>query len=497
MERSTAISSQFSSLSLIDTHCHLEIDAFDPDREAVIQRAKDAGIAALITIGSDMAGNIGGLDLAEKYDFIYSSVGFHPHDAKDFTEEIFKKIKGWVTSRYSALTKDMPPANLPLDKEIGPLGKGGMGGGKVVAIGEIGLDYHYDNSPRDIQRQVFRKQLHLAKEINLPVIIHSREAQKDTLDIVKESGIKKGVFHCFSGDLEMAKKVIAMGFHISIAGPVTFRKSLTLQEVAKAVPDEYLLIETDAPYLTPEPYRGRRNEPAYIVHTAQAIAKIRNVTLEDIARITTLNARRLFHIGKMPETGEIAYKIRDSLYLNITNRCTNRCAFCIRFHSDYVKGHNLRLSHEPTEEEVIQAIEDPAQYREIVFCGYGEPMLRLDLIKNVARWIKQHGGKVRINTNGHGNLIHKRNILPELQGIVDRISISLDAQDEETYNRICKPDFGNAYHEVLNFIREAKKVIPDVSVTVVTAKGIDIEQCRRTAGKLGVGFRVRNLDIVG
>ncbi|MDQ7786810.1 MAG: TatD family nuclease-associated radical SAM protein [Thermodesulfovibrionales bacterium] len=475
MERNTAISFQPSVLNFIDTHCHLEMDAFDPDREAVIQRAKDSGIAALITIGSDMAGNIGGIDLAEKYDFIYSSVGFHPHDAKDFTGEIFDKIKGWATSRYSALTK----------------------GGKIVAIGEIGLDYHYDNSPRDIQREVFRKQLLLAKESNLPVIIHSREAQKDTLDIVEESGVRTGVFHCFSGDLKMAKRVIAMGFHISIAGPVTFRKSLTLQEVAKAIPDEYLLIETDAPYLTPEPFRGRRNEPAYIVHTAQVIAKIRNVTLEDIARITTLNARRLFHIGEMPEQGEIAYKIRDSLYLNITNRCTNRCAFCIRFHSDYVKGHKLRLSHEPTEEEVIQAIGDPAQYQEIVFCGYGEPMLRLDLIKNVARWIKQQGGKVRINTNGHGNLIYKRNIIPELRGIVDRISISLDAQDEETYNRICKPEFGNAYHEVLNFIREAKKVIPEVSVTVVTAKGIDIEQCRSTAGELGVGFRVRNLDVVG
>jgi TatD DNase family protein len=467
------------------------MNAFDPDREAVIQRAKDAGIAALITIGSDMAGNIGGLELSEKYDFIYSSVGFHPHDAKDFTEEIFEKIKGWATSSFS------PPLGKEMPSLSPPLGKGGIGGGKVVAIGEIGLDYHYDNSPRDIQREVFRKQLLLAKEMNLPVIIHSREAQKDTLEIVQESGIKTGVFHCFSGDLEMARKVIAMGFHISIAGPVTFRKSLKLQEVTKAVPDEYLLIETDAPYLTPEPFRGRRNEPAYIVHTAQAIAKIRNVTLEDIARITTLNARRLFRIGEMPETGEIAYKIRDSLYLNITNRCTNKCAFCIRFQSDYVKGHNLRLSHEPTEEEVIQAIGDPAQYREIVFCGYGEPMLRLDLIKNVARWVKQQGGKVRINTNGHGNLIHKRNILPELQGIVDRISISLDAQDEGTYNRICKPEFENAYHEVLNFIREAKKVIPDVSVTVVTASGIDIEQCRRTAGKLGVGFRVRNLDIVG
>ncbi|MFZ5907406.1 MAG: TatD family hydrolase [Nitrospirota bacterium] len=475
MDKRTLPASQKIPSGFIDTHCHLEMEAFNPDREAVIQRAKDGGLEAMITIGSDLEGNLGGLELSRKYDFIYCSVGFHPHDAKDFTDEIFNKMKEWAQSG---------------GKEQGT-------GGKVVALGEIGLDYHYDNSPRDVQREIFRKQLRLAQEIDLPVVIHSREAKKDTLDIVKESGIKKGVFHCFSGDLEMAREVIAMGFHISIAGPVTFRKSHTLHEVAKGVPDASLLIETDAPYLTPEPFRGRRNEPSYIVHTAQAIAAIRGVTLEDIARITTLNAKRLFGIGEIPEKGEIAYTIRDSLYLNITNRCTNKCGFCIRFQSDYVKGHNLRLSHEPTEEEVIQAIGDPARFKEVVFCGYGEPMLRLDLIKNVARWIQQHGGKVRINTNGQGNLIHKRNIVPELRGIVDRLSISLDAQDEETYNRICKPEFGNAYHEVLNFIREAKNEIPDVSVTVVTAEGIDIEQCRKIAGKLGVGFRLRKLDVVG
>jgi TatD DNase family protein len=450
------------SASFIDTHCHLEMDAFDPDRQAVIQRAKDVGIEAIITIGSDLKGNLGGLELSRKYDFIYCSAGYHPHDAKDFTEEIFNRIKEWAT----------PPPNPPL-------GKGGTRGGKVVAIGEIGLDYHYDNSPRDIQREAFRKQLLLA------------------LNIVKECGVRKGVFHCFSGDLEMAQEVIAMGFHISIAGPVTFKKATNLQKVVKAIPDQYLLIETDAPYLTPEPFRGRRNEPAYIIHTAEAISKIRGVTLEDIARITTLNAQRLFGMGQMPSGGEITYRIRNSLYLNITNRCTNRCGFCIRFQSDYVKGHNLRLSHEPTEEELIQAIGDPAEYKEIVFCGYGEPTLRIEVIKNIAQWVKQRGGQVRINTNGHGNLIHGRNILPELKGLVDSISISLDAHDEETYNTICNPAYKNAYPEVIQFIKESKKFIPDVQVTVVNLPEVDIERCRSITEDLGVGFRVRKLDVVG
>jgi TatD DNase family protein len=340
-------------------------------------------------------------------------------------------------------------------------------------------------------------QLELAKEIDLPVIIHSREAKKDTLDIVQKSGVTQGVFHCFSGDIEMAKQTIAMGFCISIAGPVTFKNADRLREIAKAIPDEYLLIETDAPYLTPEPLRGKRNEPSYVMHTAKAIAEIRNVSLEDIARITTLNAKRLFRIGSMSEKGEIAYKIRDNLYLNITNRCTNKCGFCIRFHSDYVKGHNLRLPHEPTEEELKDAIGDPSRYREVVFCGYGEPLLRFELVKNIAAWIKQKNGKVRINTNGHGNLIHGRNILPELQGLVDSISVSLDAQDESTYTRICKPAFPHAFEGVVDFIREARKYIPNVQATVVTLPGVDIEKCRKIAEDLGVGFRVRKLDVVG
>jgi len=456
-----------SLITLIDTHCHLEMDDFNPDREEVIKRAKDSGIEAIITIGSDLEGNIGGLKLSEKYDFIYSSVGFHPHDAKDFTEEIFDQIKAWA------------------EKE------------KVVAIGEIGLDYHYNNSPREIQKDVFKRQLQYAKEINFPVIIHSREAKKDTLDIIKESGVNKGVLHCFSGDIEMAEKAMAMGFYISIAGPVTFKNARRLRDIAKAIPDDYLLIETDAPYLIPEPFRGRRNEPSYIVHTAMAIAELRGITLEDMARITTINAKRLFKIGQMPEKGEIAYKIRDNLYLNITNRCTNKCSFCIRFHSDYVKGHNLRLTEEPTEEELKRAIGDPSQYREVVFCGYGEPLLRLDLVKSVATWIKQNKGRVRINTNGHGNLIHGRDILPELKGIVDSISISLDAHDEETYNRMCRPSFKNAFQGVIDFIKEAEKFIPQVQVTVVTLPEIDIEKCRKIAEDLGVGFRVRKLDIVG
>ncbi len=443
------------------------MDEFNPDRDEVIERAKNAGIEVIITIGSDLGSNIGGIGLSERYDSVYATVGIHPHDAKDFSDDIYHKLREWTSKE------------------------------KVVAIGEIGLDYHYDNSPRETQREVFKRQLALAKETGLPVVIHSREAKKDTLEIIKDSGIDKGVFHCFSGDMDMAERGMAMGFYISIAGPVTFKNSRKLREIAKAIPDDYLLIETDAPYLTPEPFRGKRNEPAYIVHIARTVSEIRGISIEDLARITTLNAKRLFRIGPMPEAGEIAYKIRDNLYLNITNRCTNRCSFCVRFITDYVKGHNLRISCEPTEEELKNAIGDPSKYKEVVFCGYGEPLIRLDLVKSLSEWIKQKKGMVRINTNGHGNLIHGRNILPELQGIVDGISVSLDAHDEETYNKICRPVYKNVFREVIEFMKESKKYIPNVQATVVELEGVDIEKCREITDALGVKFRVRKLHRVG
>ncbi len=452
---------------MIDTHCHLDMKEFDADRDAVIRRARDAGFEALITVGSDMEGTIRAIRIAEEYDFVYASIGIHPHDAKDFTEKMYSDLLQWSKND------------------------------KVVAIGETGLDYHYDHSPRDIQREVFRRHLGLARETGLPVIIHTREAKDDTLRILRESGVNNGVLHCFSGDAQMAEEAMEMGFYISLAGPVTFRKAAELKEIARIIPDDYLLTETDSPYLSPEPFRGKRNEPLYMKHTLKHIAALRGISIEDAVRITTLNAKRLFGIGAISEKAEITYRIRDSLYLNITNRCTNVCSFCVKFRSDFVKGHRLRLGNEPTEEEIIREIGDPTRYREVVFCGYGEPLQRLDTVKGVAAWVKKNNGKVRINTNGHANLIHKRDVLPELKGLVDSISISLDAQDQETYDRICRPAFKDAYQAVLGFIAEAKDYIPEVQATVVELEGVDPAKCREITDRLGVKLRIRKLDVVG
>ncbi len=457
---------------LIDSHAHLDMPEFDNDRDEVIKRARKAGIGYIINIGSTLEASRKGVEIARQYDPVYATVGIHPHDATSANSKVYDELKGL------------------LDNE------------KIIAVGEIGLDYYRDYSPGEVQQKVFRDQVGIARDLNKPIIVHTRDAEDDTLRILKEekgSGLR-GIFHCFSGDERMARECIDLGFYISFAGPVTYPNATRLREVVKAVPIERLLIETDCPYLSPHPMRGKRNEPANVRYVAEKIGELKRLSLEDIARVTSLNIFMLFGFGNIEKEGKIAYKIRNSLYLNITNKCTNECIFCVRFYSDYVQGHNLRLDHEPTIEELITSIGDHTEYDEVVFCGYGEPTLRLDVIKEVARRIKEKGGKVRLNTNGHGNLIHRKNILPELQGIIDSVSVSLNTDSSDKYNRICRPRFKNgAYEAVKEFILESKKYIPDVTITIINSPDLtDAKECQRIAmEELGVKFRERNYNVVG
>jgi TatD DNase family protein len=455
---------------LIDTHAHLEMREFNGDRDDVINRAKAAGVEYIVTIGTTVESSRDAVLLADRHDCVYAAVGIHPHEAKDVLHPAYEIL------RHLARHK------------------------KVVAYGEVGLDYYYEHTQRTVQQRKFRDMLREAKELGLPVIVHDRDAHEDTLRILKEEWDPEfgGVMHCFSGDAEYAKHVLDLGFYISIAGPVTFPKAEKLRATVKQIPIEQMLIETDAPYLAPQAYRGKRNEPAYVRLTAEEIARVKGLSFDDVARITSFNAMRLFGIGETPQKGKITYPIRNSLYLNITNRCTAACTFCVRYFTDYVKGHNLRLQDEPSAGELITEIGDPTRYDEVVFCGFGEPLLRLDVVKAVAAEVKRKGGKVRVDTNGHGNLIHKRNILPDLQGLVDAVSVSLNAQNAELYEKISQPKFGpGTYDAVQDFIREATRHIPDVTATVVTVPGVDVEACRRIAAELGAKLRVREYNVVG
>jgi len=251
---------------LIDSHAHLDDPRFDADREAVIQRAWDAGIRRILTIGNGRGpDDMGcGIPIAEAYDWILTSVGVHPHDAAK-TEE-----------RHFDLMEDL--AKHP----------------KVVAIGETGLDYHYDTSPRDVQREVFRRQLRIAKKLDLPVIVHTREADADTEQILLEDAPQRGVLHCFTSSSRLAQVAVKIGFCVSFSGIVTFPKSEHLSEIAKDLPSDRLLVETDCPYLAPVPNRGRRNEPAFVADTTRFVASLRGVEVQEIATTTSANFNRLF-----------------------------------------------------------------------------------------------------------------------------------------------------------------------------------------------------------
>ncbi|QIB27787.1 TatD family hydrolase [Caloranaerobacter azorensis] len=254
---------------LIDSHAHLDDKRFDKDRDKIIKNLKDNDVSIVINPGADLASSIKAVALAEEYENIYAAVGIHPHDAKTMDEDTIEVLK-------SLLKKD-----------------------KVIAVGEIGLDYHYDFSPRDVQKKWFREQIKLAKEFNLPIIVHDREAHKDVYDILREEqdGTLRGVLHCFSGSVEMAKEYIKMGFYISFAGPITFKNAKTSKEVAKAIDINRILIETDSPYLTPHPHRGKRNEPLYVRYVAAMIAELKGMTIEEVARITAENTKKLFNIN--------------------------------------------------------------------------------------------------------------------------------------------------------------------------------------------------------
>jgi len=250
---------------MIDSHAHLEMDEFNEDRDNVVERARAAGLVAVIVVGTSVPDSAKAVEMIGIYDLVYASVGVHPHEVKDIDATTYDSLR--VLAQRN----------------------------KVVAIGEIGLDFYYNHSPRELQFQHFAEQLDLAIELELPVIIHDREAHAETLEFLgQRKGRLRGVLHCFSGDRRMAKKCLDLGFYLSIAGPVTYKKSEELREVARYLPADALLVETDSPYLAPEPFRGKRNEPAFVVETAQRVAEIRGITIEELEAATERNTRQLF-----------------------------------------------------------------------------------------------------------------------------------------------------------------------------------------------------------
>jgi TatD DNase family protein len=254
---------------LVDTHCHLDPQYLPEGPDGVLARARAAGVYGFVTIGvgHDAGAAREAVALAEKLpECVAATAGVHPHDAGTMTPTIYEEIAALAARR------------------------------EVVAVGEVGLDYHYDNSPRDVQREVFARFVGLAKELGKPLVIHTREAAADTLEVLEREGARKvgGIIHCFSEDRAFAERALAMGFYLSFSGIVTFKSAQSVHDVAAWAPADRILVETDSPYLAPVPLRGKPCEPAYLVHTAKRVAELRSVSLEELTRLTTANASRVF-----------------------------------------------------------------------------------------------------------------------------------------------------------------------------------------------------------
>ncbi|NNG27015.1 MAG: YchF/TatD family DNA exonuclease [Ignavibacteriaceae bacterium] len=448
----------------VDTHAHLFFDNFDGEVDQVIDKALNDGIDYILVPSTDLKTSEQVIELTEKYDIVYGAVGVHPHDTKDWDNSWLEKIE--ELSKHE----------------------------RIVAIGEIGLDYYYDYSPKEKQVEAFKAQIDLALKLDLPIIVHNRDSDDDLMKVIGEycsSGLK-AQFHCFNSTAKNAQELINMNYMISFTGNITFKKADKLRELVKTVGLDHLLLETDSPFMTPVPHRGKRNEPSNIKYIAEKIAEIHQTDIKEVARITSLNAFKLFGVGKNKKTIN-TYQIADSLYINVTNRCNAHCSFCTRKEDPVIHGYNLGMekSEEPEAEVYIGEIGDPAKYKEIVFCGYGEPTIRWDVIKEVAKAVKEKGGRTRLNTNGHGNHINKRDITPEFKNLIDVVSVSLNTFDPRQYAKIMGLDTG-LYNEMINFTRQAKQFAEKVVMSIVTIDEIDIEKARKIAeDKMGVEFRVR------
>lgn len=449
---------------LIDSHVHLQDKKFARDLDRVLSRAEDAGIERLICVGDRIDSSRKAISLCRRHPRLVSSIGLHPHHAAQFGPTSLVELE--------ALARDP----------------------SVVAVGEIGLDYHYPNSSPENQREVFVRQAHMAGRHDLPIIIHCRDAYDDLLGIIRGDAKipRRGVIHCFSGDYEQACQFIEMGYLLGVGGAISYPNGTRLREVIQRVGLEHIISETDAPYLPHQSKRGRRNEPSYMKFTIKSLADLTDMTYQDAARVTKANAIRLFNLPDAISP-DIIYSIRKTLYLCVTNDCTNACSFCQRCHDYMIMGHLLKLDREPTAEQLIERIENPNDYREIVISGLGEPTMRWDVCLEVARRLKEMGATVRLNTNGQGSLINGRDIVPEMAGLFDSVSITMLGHDKASHDRVAMPsDPDRAWDAVIEFAQACREAVPDVVMAAVAVPDLDVEAMRALAeDQFKLRFRIR------
>ena len=457
-------------MELFDSHCHINSEHFNDDRKEVILAAQKNQVQ-MLTCGTCVATSRVCSELAAEYQNVYAAAGIHPnHTGDGITDRDYEELR-------QILSQD-----------------------KVVAVGETGLDWYWDSVDRKVQQEHFRLHLELAKELKMPVVVHARDSADDCLDMIEPyvGGGSDFVWHCFIAGKKKLQRLLErsldMGLYLGISGIVTYPEQIPFRKIIPQIPDKHLLLDTDSPYLIPKPRTVDRNEPGQALRIAEELALLRGVSVGDIARITTRNARKFLNLDQPDENIEkVVYQIRDSLYINLTNRCTNNCIFCARNQGFVVKGHDISLKHEPSADEVIGAMGGVRKYKEVVFCGYGESTMCLDVLLKVAAYCRREGVSVRLNTNGLANLYYKRDIIPELAEVIDAVSISLNSADPVQYDQLCRSRYGkDAHPALLEFAKRCLAAGMDTTLTVVAMPDINVDAAQKLVEGIGVKFRARS-----
>ena len=417
---------------MIDSHCHLNLEHFEDDRDITVARAVSDGVTAFMNIGYDRTSLRQTLELLEQYPFMYGAVGVHPHDAAAYNPE--------------------------LDTEV----RAALEHPRVVAVGEIGLDFYRDIAPREVQDEVFRKMIALSREKHKPIVIHCRDAFNEVIEtLLSEGGTYHGIFHAFSAGEAEARSIFQLGFHVGIGGVVTY-KNARLAETVAALPIEKIVIETDSPYLTPHPWRGKRNEPAFVTHVLRTIARVKNMTVAEVDRITTEN-----YLAAMGLTAEAlprpVYKIGDAVYI--------QSAAATASDLDHVA---------------------PESVAEAILTGVVDPLENMENTLAISARAHELGWRVRVNTTGFANHAAGRDLTKELAGMVDEIDITFFGVNPKQHDELAYPAAGNEGWEMMkDFVRCSVASGIETVCEFVAVPGFEPEPCREFARQLGARYDIR------
>ncbi len=417
---------------MIDSHCHLNLQHFEDDREGTIARAVSDGVVAFVNIGYDRESLRETLELVERYPFVFGAAGVHPHDAATLDDNLE------ATVRHAL---DHP---------------------RMIAVGEIGLDFYRNLAPREVQVETFRRMIRLAREKNKPIIIHCRDAFNEVIDVLEsEGGTYRGIFHAFSAGEAEARKVSELGFHVGIGGVVTYRNA-RLGETVAGIPIERVVLETDSPYLTPHPWRGKRNEPSFVAHVARTVARVKGLSPAEIDHATmqsTFDALGL-DAGALPRP---VYKIENAVYI--------QAASADPADVDAAPGEGVE---------------------EAIITGFTDPLERPEHVLALAARARERGWRVRVNTMGLANHAAGRDVTPELAGNVDEVNVILFGPNARVHDELAYPGVGTeGWASIREFVRASVAAKIETVCEFVAVPGFEAEPCREFAHELGATYDIR------